>query len=153
MLHRDRRMRKLVAESTVELRPDVAVLTLPREYDWRPLEKKTRVHHVIEGPTNTIVVVDERSVTAGDAAMPGADVRRGLAAITVRSTPEFMSTPGSLVYFISPLSLHGINLEEVMSCYTDKILLVKLEDAHKAFSLLNDLIADSRQELVRSKAI
>ncbi len=150
----DKRMRRLVAESTIELRPDVAVLTLPKEADWRSLEKKLRAHHVVEGPNNTIIVVDERALAGGDLVMPGVDVRRGLAAITIKSTPEFVSTPGSMLYFMSPISVHGINLEEVMSCYTDKIMLFKLEDAQRAFSLLNGLITDSRAEIaLRAKPI
>ena len=142
----DKRVRRLVAESTIELKPDVAIITVPKEFDWRALHQKFRVHHVVEGPSYTTVVVDERSL--GNATtVPGGEVRSGLAAITVKSTPEFVSTPGSMVHFISPISFNGINIEEVMSSYTDKIILVKLEDAARAFSCLNELINDARKEL------
>lgn len=141
----DETVRRLVAESTIELKPDVAIVTVPKEFDWHTLHQKLKVHHVVEGPNYTTIVVDERSLARGDAAIPGAEFRRGLAAITVKSTPEFVSTPGSMVHFISPLSFNGINIEEVMSSYTDKIILVKLEDAGLAFGYLNELINEARE--------
>lgn len=150
----DKRLRKLVAESTIELRPDVAVVTLPKDFDWRPMQELFKIFHVVEGSNATNLVVDERSLANGDkASLPSIAVRRGLGAITVRSTTEFMSTPGSLVYFVSPISLNGINIEEVLSCYTDKIILLRLEDAYKAFSLLNALISETRQEQTKAKTI
>lgn len=141
----DERTRKLVAASTMELRPDVAILSIPKNSDWRPLQQKLTVFHIIEGASVTNLVVDERTLdSVPSLTLEGVVIRKGLAAITVRNDPSFASTPGALVHLIWPLSANGINLEETLSCYTDKILILKLEDAHKAFRLLNELIASAR---------
>ncbi len=144
----DVQTRKLLANSTIELRPDVAVLSFPKNTNWKPLQDRLTIFHIIEGAAVTNLVVDERTLAhTPTAVLEGAVVRKGLAAITVRSVPAFSSMPGALVHLIWPLSANGINLEEALSCYVDKILILRLDDAQKAFSILNDVIARSRSEL------
>ncbi|MBI5177232.1 hypothetical protein HY995_04060 [Candidatus Micrarchaeota archaeon] len=144
----DEGIRELVANSTVSLRPDVAVITLPAGFDWKSLQASLRAFQVVEGPNATIIVVDERVLDSSSSPLTkGFGVRRGLAAVTLKSPSEMMDTPGALCHFLFPIGLNGINIEEVMSCYTDKIIIFKLEDAQNAFTLLNDLIRKTREEL------
>ncbi len=146
----DKRLRRVVAESTIELRPDVAVITLAPNSDWRKLESQLRVHHVVQGHTSTNIIVDERSLSKTPATLlQGLDVRRRLAAITIRRPKEVTTTPGVVVYFLASIASAGINLEETLTCNADQVLVFKIADAQKAFLLLNDVIMRARD----SKAI
>ena len=73
------------------------------------------------------------------------DERRNLAAIVVQSPREIIDTPGCAIAFYNPVSRRHINIEETMSCFTDTILVLRMEDVGKAFTALTDLIAEARK--------
>ncbi len=147
---RDKRLQKVVAESSIELRPDMAVITLPPGSDWKRMASEFRVHHIVQGPSSTNLVVDERSISKSSSSLlEGIEVRRHLAAITIKRPIEATATPGVVVYFLTSLAAAGINLEETLTCNADQVLLFKLGDSQKAFMLLNEVITSTRD----SKAI
>ncbi len=73
------------------------------------------------------------------------DKRQNLAAIVVQSPREIIDTPGCAIAFYNPVSRMHINIEETMSCFTDTILVLRMEDIGKAFTALTDLIAEARK--------
>lgn len=68
-----------------------------------------------------------------------------LAAIIVHSPEEIIKTPGCAIAFYNQLARRHINIEDTVSCYTDTIVLVKMEQVGKAFNALTDLISNSRK--------
>lgn len=146
---RDKRLQRVVAESSIELRPDVAVITLPSGSDWKRLASEFRVHHIVQGPSSTNLVVDERSLSKSNSSLlSGLEIRRHLAVITIKRPLEATATPGVVVYFLTSLAAAGINLEETLTCNADQVLLFKLADAQKAFMLLNEVIISVRDSKV-----
>jgi len=63
----------------------------------------------------------------------------------VQSPREIIDTPGCAIAFYNPVSRRHINIEETMSCFTDTILVLRIEDVGKAFTALTDLIAEARK--------
>ncbi|MFA5246584.1 MAG: hypothetical protein WC408_01690 [Candidatus Micrarchaeia archaeon] len=56
------------------------------------------------------------------------------------SSPENIeSVPGVASHIIGSISEHGINIEELYSCYTDTNLVVARKDALKAFEILEKM--------------
>jgi hypothetical protein len=146
----DKRLRRVVSESSIELRPNIAVITLPPGSDWKKLASALSVHHIVQGPSSTNLVVDERSISKADPSLvSGLEIRHHLAAITIKRPVEATATPGVVVYFLASIASAGVNLEETLTCNADQVLLFKLNDAQKAFLLLNDVIINTRD----SKAI
>jgi aspartokinase len=73
------------------------------------------------------------------------EVENGLAAIIVHSPEDIIKTPGCAIAFYNQLARRHINIEDTVSCYTDTIVLVKMEQVGKAFNALTDLISNSRK--------
>jgi aspartokinase len=72
------------------------------------------------------------------------EIENGLAAIIVHSPEDIIKTPGCAIAFYNQLARRHINIEDTVSCYTDTIVLVKMEQVGKAFNALTDLISNSR---------
>jgi aspartokinase len=73
------------------------------------------------------------------------EIENGLAAIIVHSPEDIIKTPGCAIAFYNQLARRHINIEDTVSCYTDTIVLVKMEQVGKAFNALTDLISNSRK--------
>jgi hypothetical protein len=48
--------------------------------------------------------------------------------------------------FYNAVSRRHINIEETMSCYTETIIVLAMEDVSKAFAALTDLITEARRK-------
>jgi len=75
------------------------------------------------------------------------EIEDDLAAIIVHSPEEIIKTPGCAIAFYNQLARRHINMEDTVSCYTDTIVLVKMDQVGKAFNALTDLISGSRKIL------
>jgi len=73
------------------------------------------------------------------------EIENSLAAIIVHSPEDIIKTPGCAIAFYNQLARRHINIEDTVSCYTDTIVLVKMEQVGKAFNALADLISNSRR--------
>lgn len=73
------------------------------------------------------------------------EIENDLAAIIVHSPEDIIKTPGCAIAFYNQLARRHINIEDTVSCYTDTIVLVKMEQVGKAFNALTDLISNSRK--------
>ncbi|MDQ3872322.1 MAG: ACT domain-containing protein [Thermoproteota archaeon] len=73
------------------------------------------------------------------------EMENDLAAIIVHSPEEIIKTPGCAITFYNQLARRHINIEDTVSCYTDTIVLVRMEQVGKAFNALTDLISNSRR--------
>jgi aspartokinase len=73
------------------------------------------------------------------------EIEDDLAAIIVHSPEEIIKTPGCAIAFYNQLARRHINIEDTVSCYTDTIMLVRMDQVGKAFNALTDLISSSRK--------
>jgi len=69
------------------------------------------------------------------------------AAIIVQSPPEIITTPGCVMSFYNQLARRHVNIEDTVSCYTDTIIVVKMDDVGRAFETLTGLINGERAKL------
>jgi aspartokinase len=72
------------------------------------------------------------------------DQKQNLSTVIIRSPDEITSTPGCVQAFYNAVSRRHINIEETMSCYTETIIVLAMEDVSKAFAALTDLITEAR---------
>jgi len=147
---------KIVAESVMNLRTDVAKISL--EKTKRTLEAARRILagypeaflQVLEGATTLTLIVDQRIFAEVRSAFRKEEVfdeKQNLAALIVQSPRGIVDTPGCIVALYIPISRNRINIEETVSCFTETIIILKMEDVGKAFSLVNDLIMNARKTL------
>jgi len=147
---------KIIAESVINLRTDVAKISL--EKTRRNLEKARLISadypeaffQVLEGATTLTLITDQRifnevrSVFREEETL---EEKQNLAAIIVQSPRGIVDTPGCIAAFYNPISRGQINIEETVSCFTETIIVLRMEDAARAFSLLTDLITNARKTL------
>ncbi len=146
----------IIAGSFINLRTDVAKISL--EKTRRNLERARRISadfpeeffQVLEGATTLTLITDQRIFQKVRSLFKGEEIldeRQNLAAIIVQSPRGIVETPGCIAAFYNPISRGQINIEETISCFTETIIVLRMEDAAKAFSLLTDLITNARRTL------
>lgn len=145
--------RKVVAASTVNVRTDVAKISL--EKSRRGLETLGKMMatyqnefiQVSEGTIAVTVVFDQKIRDEIREMFRTVDIledESDLAAIMVNSPTEIIRTPGCAITFYNQVSRRGINIEDTVSCFTDTVIVVKMEDVGKAFAALTELISAAR---------
>ena len=67
--------------------------------------------------------------------------KRDLAALIVQSPRDIVETPGCIVAFYNPISRAHINIEETASCFTETVIVLRMEDADWDAVIATDLTA------------
>jgi len=75
------------------------------------------------------------------------EIKDGLTLIVIHSPAEILNTPGCIELIYRFISAAGINIEDTSSTYTDTLIVVKDEDASKAFEEISFLINYSKEKL------
>jgi len=149
----------IIAESVINLRTDVAKISL--EKTRRNLEKARLISadfpeaffQVLEGASTLTLVTDQRVFDQVCSVFKEEDTlqeKQNLAAVIVQSPRGIVDTPGCIAAFYNPLSRGQINIEETVSCFTETVIVLRMEDAARAFSLLSELITNARKTLSKS---
>ncbi|MCS7119943.1 MAG: hypothetical protein RMJ07_05410 [Nitrososphaerota archaeon] len=147
---------KIIAESTINLRTHVAKISL--EKTRRNLEKARLLSadfpeaffQVLEGATTLTLITDQKIFGKVCSTFPSEEIlekKEDLAAIILQSPKEIVNTPGCISIFYSLLSRWQINIEETISCYNETIIIIRMEDAPKSFSLMTELISNTGRML------
>lgn len=149
----------IIAESVINLRTDVAKISV--EKTRRNLEKARLISadfpeaffQVLEGASALTLVTDQRVFDQVRSVFREEETlqeKQNLAAVIVQSPRGIVDTPGCIAAFYNPLSRGQINIEETVSCFTETIIVLRMEDVARAFSLISDLIANARKTLTKS---
>ena len=146
---------RVVAGSDLNIRTDMAKVSV--EKTKKNLEKirKTLATfegdflQVIEGNTIVTLISDLNSFNKISSIFTTKDVidqKQNLATVIIRSPDEITFTPGCVQAFYNAVSRRHINIEETMSCYTETIIVLAMENVSKAFTALTDLITEARRK-------
>jgi aspartokinase len=150
----ERPIAAILAGSTVSVRTDVAKVSAEKSKKTVDKVAKAltqnvdRFISVSESIMSITLVFDDvlldevKAMFAHDDIL---EVEDDLAAIIVHSPEEIIKTPGCAIAFYNQLARRHINIEDTVSCYTDTIMLVKMDQVGKAFNALTDLISNSRK--------
>lgn len=151
---REENMTKIIAESVIHLRTDVVKVSVEKTKRNLEIVRKVLTNfpgeflQILEGISAITLIFDQKLFDDVYSIFQKEDIldeRRNLAAIVVQSPREIIDTPGCAIAFYNPVSRSHINIEETMSCFTDTILVLRMEDVGKAFTALTDLIAEARK--------
>jgi aspartokinase len=151
---RQKPIASILAASTITVNTDVAKVSARKSK--KTIEKVAKA--MIQGDGNFIsisesimsitLVFDDlllQDIKVMFASEDILEIENGLAAIIVQSPEDIIKTPGCAIAFYNQLARRHINVEDTVSCYTDTIVLVKMEQVGKAFNALTDLISNSRK--------
>ncbi|MEJ2271510.1 MAG: hypothetical protein P8X91_03290 [Candidatus Bathyarchaeota archaeon] len=146
---------KVIAGSGLNIRTDMAKVSV--EKTKGNLEKMRKLLstfsaeflQVLEGNSVITLISDINSFNKIISIFVKKDIidqKKNLSTIIIKSPDEITSTPGCVQAFYNAVSRRHINIEETMSCYTETILVLAMDDISKTFAALTDLITEARQK-------
>jgi aspartokinase len=145
--YREETVKRILRRSRVETRTNVATVTVVQGIDVlqrlgdvvEELLDENKVCRLIQVSQGTVIIVDDDSVTRVTRKLREGQlvsVNKNLVEIAVTSPETIESTPGMLAFLATALASRGINIIQVMSCYTDTIFLLEREDMTLAVDVL-----------------
>jgi hypothetical protein len=146
---------RVVAGSVLNIRTDMAKVSVDKtKKNLEKIRKSLATFsgeflQVIEGNSVVTLISDLNSFNKISSIFTKKDVidqKQNLATVIIRSPDEITSTPGCVQAFYNAVSRRHINIEETMSCYTETIIVLAMEDVSKAFAALTDLITEARKK-------
>jgi len=146
---------RVVAGSVLTIRTDMAKVSVDKTK--KSLEKIRKslatfsgeFLQVVEGNSVVTLISDLNSFHKINGIFDKDDVidqKQNLATVIIRSPDDITSTPGCVQAFYNAVSRRHINIEETMSCYTETIIVLAMEDVSKAFAALTELITEARRK-------
>ena len=146
---------RVVAGSVLNIRTDMAKVSVDKTKQSLEKIRKTLATfsgeflQVIEGNSVVTLISDLYSFNKISSIFDKdniVDQKQNLATVIIRSPDQITSTPGCVQAFYNAVSRRQINIEETMSCYTETIIVLAMEDVSKAFAALTDLITEARRK-------
>ena len=146
---------RVVAGSVLNIRTDMAKVSVDKTKKNLEQIRKTLATfsgdflQVIEGNSVITLISDLTSFSKISSIFDKTDVidqKQNLATVIIRSPDQITSTPGCVQAFYNAVSRRHVNIEETMSCYTETIIVLAMEDVSKAFAALTDLITQARRK-------
>ncbi|MEZ0393762.1 MAG: ACT domain-containing protein [Desulfurococcaceae archaeon] len=146
------RIEDVLARSTVELKTGLSIITFDRAaYSGLPsiveLASAARFFTLTQGVSQLTFIVDRELAPRLLEAVGRGPLHMidDVSAVVLVSPPENVEVPGFVAYVSSVLASAGINLVQIVSSYSDTILVVAREDAVRAFETLYRLIEALRR--------
>lgn len=146
---REQAVRRLLRKSRLETRTRIATVTVRYSYE-NLLRLEKVVNEVLSAnrlvrfiPTSqgiVLILEDDTLASVTKAISPGniLRVRKGLVELGVTSPESIEEVPGVMAYVSASLASEGINVLQVMSCFTNTILVLEEKDLLAAFRTLKN---------------
>lgn len=142
------KIRKILSASNTEIKTKMAVLII--DDNQRAL---TAIHNIIskigadkghldliEGSTAVSVILEEKLIDEFKRLQ--SDILRtnkGQIEVIIKSPEDIEDVPGVMAFITNAFAERGINIQEVLSCYKDTILLFNKEDLNGVVEIINRL--------------
>jgi len=144
---REQAVRRVLRKSRLETRTRIGTVTVRYSYDnlvrlekvVNELLSANRLIRLIPTSQGIVLIVEDDTLsTVTKAISPGnlLKVRKGLVELTVTSPESIEEVPGVMAFLSASLASSGLNVLQVMSCYTDTILILEERDLMEAFAAL-----------------
>ena len=154
-LAQGRGIEAVLARSVVNVRTDVAKLSV--EKTKRALEAARNMMatyqeeflQVSESNTAITMVFDQKLLTSIHKKFNDDDVldeQSDLAAVIVHSPEEIVRTTGVVLSIYARIAENHVNIEDTVSCFTDTIVVIRMDEVARTFSTLTDLISECRMK-------
>jgi hypothetical protein len=151
----------VLSQSVVTVRTDVAKLSV--EKTKRTLEAARGIMasyqeeflQVSESNTAITMVFDQKLLSSIHKKFNDEDVldeQADLAAIIVQSPKEIVRTAGVVLSIYARIAENHVNIEDTVSCFTDTIIVIRMDEVARAFTTLTDLISESRNKIKKGSA-
>lgn len=124
---REKRILSLLKRTKITLRDKVAIVISRERLDILYIMRASLSE-------NLVYLIDQTDVDMEK--VRGANVTRDMVALILTSPEDIENVPGFVAFVTQLLAGRGINIREFISCYTDTIIVLRPDDAIRAFTLL-----------------
>lgn len=141
----------VIANSTMSSKSGIVSISLEKDEETeRALPKlfslievgKNQVMRIIQADESIKVIIDKKNIKKTKKIIPEHKIKKineDLAEVTIHLDERSWSTPGIAALITSELSIHNINISEMMSCIPEIIIFFKEKDLMKAYNVLYGL--------------
>ncbi len=147
------KLKHILSSSVLQVQTDLNVVTVRKHsillklLDVAKVMETSRFFQLLQG-VNTFTVIISREnlnellkhISVNDVV----EVLEGQAAVILISPREIVETPGVVAFVTSTLYETNINITQIVSCYSDTIILVDSSKVSEAFRALESLIKSMR---------
>lgn len=152
----------VLARSVVNVRTDVAKLNL--EKSKRSLEAARNIMatyqeeflQISESNSAITIIFDQKLLEDILKKFSDDDIldeQSDLAAIIVHSPTEIVRTPGVVLSVYAKIAENHVNIEDTVSCFTDTIVVIRMDEVARTFSTLTDLISECRMKSRKQRGV
>ncbi len=151
----------VIAQSVVNVRTDVAKLSVEKTRRSVEAARNLIATHqedflqVSESNTAVTMIFDQKLLPDVHKRFNDEDIldeQSDLAAIIVHSPSEIVRTPGVILAIYAKIAENHVNIEDTVSCFTDTIIIIRMDEVARTFSALTDLISECRQRINAKKS-
>ncbi|MBU4245748.1 MAG: hypothetical protein ABIF85_00170 [Nanoarchaeota archaeon] len=149
-----KKARELLKKSTFSSKSNIACITLKKDIEIRNILphifsgvdfSKGEVLRIVQGELFVKVIVDEHNLAKIIEIIPEnfiVKTTKGLAELNVIFDGEAENTPGLVSVVTNELSSNNVNMQEVLTCVPELIILVKEKDFLNGVKILYGLIKE-----------
>ena len=139
------KIKKIIEKSSIELKSDIVVVTIRKEAVMinidgiARLAARARFFQMAQGLRSFTIALSKEDLPdlialVGKESIE--DIQLNQVALLIVSPTEIISTPGVIAYLTNLMAFNGINITHIVSCYKDTIIVVRREDALKAYEVI-----------------
>lgn len=141
----ERQIRELLAQSEMDIKTKVVVYITEKAADINTIsdiEKKIRsgygTFYLLDGSDHMVVITQEKYTALVEEKLKNKIIKRNknLALVMLRSGKDVETMTGFIAYIASLFAENGVNIVEMLSCWTDTIFIIEAKDAQKAMTFL-----------------
>ncbi len=142
----DKSIKLLLSSSETEIKNKMIVFVIEKMLNLelvdqiqKVVRKEAGTFYFIEGSGSYTIVTQEKYSQIVNSKLKNYIIKQttGLSFINFKSPLEIEHTLGVLSFLSSLFSESGINILEIISCWTDTIFVIETKDLNKAINLLN----------------
>jgi len=141
----EKNINSLLSKSATEVKNKIVVFVLNKNIAFENLEKVQRVikeesgaFYFIEGSGYYTIITQEKYAPLIITKFSHSIIKqtKSLSMLILNSSKEIENMPGVVAYLTSLFSENGLNILEIISCWTDTIFIINSKDLVKAIGLL-----------------
>ncbi|MCX8168722.1 MAG: ACT domain-containing protein [Candidatus Methanomethylicia archaeon] len=146
----------LLANSTIELKSDIAVITVKQSVlidklnEVMKIATKSRFFQLTQGIRTFTLIFDKKIMDELIKEIREVNIDKFIndqSAIIIVSPIEVIEIPGFISYVTTQLAWNGINITQIVSCHEDTILIIDRKDSQKAYSIIENMIINHRNRI------
>ena len=141
----EKRVQSLLSKSEMEIKNKMAVAVLPKtaspeslESVQRKIRKESGRYYAIQGSANHTIITEQANLEFIKEKF-GHEIEKtqeNLVLINIKSPEEIETTTGVIAHISELFAENNINVVELMSCWTDTIIIIDAKDLNKAIGFL-----------------